>query len=43
MFKRGTGISDARKNAEAADRPMRERKAPTEDTSFLDRSAMNSR
>jgi len=38
MFKRATGINDARKNAEAAEKPIRERKPPTEDTGFLGRS-----
>lgn len=37
MFKRGTGISDARKNAEAAEKPVRERK-PAEEGGFLGRS-----
>lgn len=43
MFKRATGINDARKNAEAAEKPTRERKPPAEDTGFLGRSQMNTR
>lgn len=45
MFKRATGIQDARKQyADQADRPPRERRAPAdEDTGFLGRSQMSTR
>ena len=38
MFRRATGIQDARKNYDQTDRPPRERRAPAEDTGFLGRS-----